>query len=69
MPNLLLFGTSHGGRRVTGVLRGLQNRCLAQKAMDGFDSHLPPPQGKALHSVLSAELNSMIVYLIYTLLF
>ena len=33
----------YGGKRVTGVPRGLQNRCMSHKLIDGFDSHVPPP--------------------------
>ena len=35
---------TRGGKRVTGVPRGLQNRCAGHKPADGFDSHVPPPQ-------------------------
>ena len=28
---------------MTGVARGLQSRCWADKVQGGFDSHSPPP--------------------------
>ena len=34
----------YGGRRVTGVLPGLQNQCGAWYVPGGFDSHMPPPK-------------------------
>ena len=33
----------YGGRRVTGVLPGLQNQCGAWYVPGGFDSHMFPP--------------------------
>ena len=38
------FAFIYGGKRVTGVPRGLQNRCVSHKLTDGFDSHVPPPR-------------------------
>ena len=34
----------YGGRRVTGVLPGLQNQCGAWYVPGGFDSHMSPPK-------------------------
>ena len=40
-------GFVYGGRKVTGVLPGLQNLCGAGKAVPGgFDSHMSPPEIK-----------------------
>ena len=36
----------YGGRRVTGVLPGLQNQCGAWYVPGGFDSHMSPPKRK-----------------------
>ena len=38
----------YGGRRVTGVLPGLQNQCGAWYVPGGFDSHMPPPKENML---------------------
>ena len=38
----------YGGRRVTGVLPGLQNQCGAWYVPGGFDSHMPPPKKQTI---------------------
>ncbi len=38
----------YGGRRVTGVLPGLQNQCGAWYVPGGFDSHMSPPKENML---------------------
>ena len=38
----------YGGRRVAGVLPGLQNQCGAWYVPGGFDSYMPPPKENML---------------------
>ena len=45
---LLVYEIIYGGKRVTGVPRGLQHRCVGRPLTDEFDSHLPPPKIESL---------------------